>query len=150
MVFITWTNTQKKATNMGRLAKRVGKQHTAKWGRQVAQVGEESVNFSVLSGGVNKTKKGGPRILSEAMINSVGERQKLSVGTATVSAGFGIDGRAPRWTIFQEEGTRSRAGNSGIPAMLAIPEAIENMEVEMDNAGMRMLGSIANEWNSSV
>lgn len=150
MITIDWTNTHKKARNMERLADRVGKRHTATWSKQVTEAGEESINYMVLSGGKNKTKKGGPRILSGAMINSIGERQKLSDGYASITTGFGVGKRAPFWTIFQEEGTRPRTGNSGIPAMLAIPEAIQNMEAEIDDSGMRMLAQIAKEWDSTV
>ena len=163
MIKITWTNTQKKAKHMGRLAGLVDSKYLPRWSRAVAEVGEETVNFRVLAGG---TKKGGPRIETEAMINSVGARQRISGGTANISAGFGADARrAPRWTIFQERGTLGHRNDSGvpsssqrkspwqakgIPAMLAIPEAIENMEVEADNAGMRMLVNIAKDWDSWV
>ena len=163
MVKITWTNTQKKATHMGKLAGLVDSKYLPKWSREVAEVGEESVNFRVLAGG---TKKGGPRIETESMIDSVGARQKISGGIANISAGFGASGRrAPKWTNFQERGTlghRNDSGNpsseerkspkeaKGIPAMLAIPEAIENMEVEADNAGMRMLINIAKDWDNWV
>lgn len=160
---IYWTNAEQKAANMGKLAVRVGSQYLTDWSRDVAKVGQETVNHRVLAGG---TKKGGPRIETEAMIDSVGARQKISGGIASISAGFGADGkRAPKWTIFQERGTlghRNDSGNpssaerkspwqaKGIPAMLAIPEAIENMKVEADNAGMRMLIKIAKGWNSWV
>ena len=163
MVKITWTNTQKKAAHMGKLADLVGSKYLPKWSSKVAEVGEETVNFRVLAGG---TKKGGPRIETESMIDSVGARQKISGGIANISAGFGASGRrAPRWTIFQERGTLGHRNDSGIPssaerkspwqakgipAMLAIPEAIENMEVEADNAGMRMLINIAKDWDSWV
>lgn len=163
MIKITWTNTQKKAAHMRKLADTVGSKHLPKWSREVAEVGEETVNFRVLAGG---TKKGGPRIESESMIDSVGARQRISGGVANISAGFGASGsRAPKWTTFQERGTLGHRNDSGkpssterkspwqakgIPAMLAIPEAIENMEVEADNAGMRMLINIAKDWDSWV
>ena len=163
MMKIVWTNTQKKAAHMGMLAEAVERKHLPKWSNEVAEVGEETVNYRVLAGG---TKKGGPRILSEAMIDSVGARQRIFGGIANISAGFGAGGkRAPKWTIFQERGTlghrndsvnpssterKSPMEASGIPAMLAIPEAIENMKVEADNAGMRMLANIAKDWNSWV
>ena len=163
MITITWTNAQKKAAHMGKLADKVGGKYLTNWSSDVAKVGQETVNYRVLAGG---TKKGGPRIETEAMINSVGASQRISGGTASISAGFGSGGkRAPKWTIFQERGTlghrndndnpssterKSPWGAKGIPAMLAIPEAIENMKVEADNSGMRMLINIAKDWNSWV
>lgn len=159
MITITWTNAQKKAANMNRLAKAVGTRHAQAWGNDVAEAGKESIRYSILSGGVNQTKKGGSRILSGAMFDSTFSDAKNNGGIVSVSAGYK---RSPTWTKFQEFGTRDRrvagsledltasSSGSGIPAMLSIPTAIQDMEVISDDAGMKMLWNIAKEWNSSV
>lgn len=161
MITITWTNTHKKARNMGKLAERVGTRHAHRWGREVGFAGEESIKQSVVDQGVNKTKKGGPRILSRAMFYSANSVATTMGGTSNVLAGF-ISG-APEQTIWQERGTRGRRIDSvkprlsptkgrgtGIPAMLAIPEAVVAMEVEADNSGNKMLVQIAKDWDSTV
>lgn len=150
MVKITWTNTQKKAKHMGSFAERVATVHTPKWGRDVAAVGEKAYVDAVESGGVNPTQKGGSRIKSGKMIGSIGERVKDEYGISRPSVGFGLDGRAPRWTKFQEYGTRAREGNQGIAAMMARTLAEIEMDIEAEESGMRMLTKIAKEWDSSV
>lgn len=150
MITINWTNTHKKARNMERLAERVATVHTPKWGRDVAAVGEKAYVDAVESGGVNPTQKGGSRIKSGKMIGSIGERVKDEYGISRPSVGFGLDGRAPRWTKFQEYGTRAREGNQGIAAMMARTLAEIEMDIEAEESGMRMLTKIAKEWDSSV
>lgn len=161
MVDITWTNTQKKARNMGNLAARVETRHTHKWGTEVARAGKESIRQSVVDGGINKTAKGGARIEQGDMFDSADSVTTTMSGVSNVLAGF-ISG-PPAHTIFQERGTRGRridsvkprlnptkGRGSGIPAMLAIPEAIQAMTVEADNSGYKMLGQIAREWDGTV
>lgn len=150
MITITWNNTAKKAKHMGNLADRVGAVLTPKWGRDVAAVGEKAYVDAVESGGVNPTQKGGSRIKSGKMIGSIGERTKDEYGISRVSSGFGLDGRAPRWTKFQEYGTRAREGNQGIAAMMAYTLAEIEMDIEAAESGTRMLTQIAKEWDSSV
>ena len=150
MVKITWTNTQKKAKHMGALGDRIGTVFTHKWGRDVAVVGEKAYVDAVESGGVNPTQKGGSRIKSGKMLGSIGERTKDEYGISRASSGFGLNGRAPRWTKFQEYGTRAREGNQGIAAMMARTLAEIEMDIEADESGMRMLTRIAKEWDSSV
>ena len=161
MIEILWTNTHKKARNMRRLATRVGTQHVHKWGTEVGKAGKESVQQSVVDGGINKTAKGGARIKSGAMFDSAGSIATTMGGVSNASAGF-IYGPPPQ-SIWQERGTKGRRIDSekprltptkgrggGIPAMLAIPEARVAMENEMDNSGMKMLVQIAKEWSSTV
>ena len=150
MVKITWTNTHKKAKHMGSFADRVATVHTPKWGRDVADVGEKAYVDAVESGGVNPTQKGGSRIKSGKMLGSIGERTKDEYGISRPLAGFGLNGRAPRWTKFQEHGTRAREGNQGIAAMMAHTLAEIEMDIEAEESGMRMLTKIAKEWDSSV
>ena len=150
MITITWNNTAKKAKHMGSFAERVATVHTPKWGRDVAAVGEKAYVDAVESGGVNPTQKGGSRIKSGKMIGSIGERVKDEYGISRPSVGFGLDGRAPRWTKFQEHGTRVREGNQGIAAMMAYALAEIEMDIEADEAGTRMLTKAAKEWDSSV
>lgn len=163
MIQITWTNTQKKARNMERLAARIETRHVHRWGQEVSRAGKESVQQSVMDQGINKTAKGGPRIESGAMLDSADSVALSMGGVSNVTAGF-ISG-APAHTIWQERGTLGRridsvkpglkptkgSGKSGgIPAMLAIPEAINAMTVEADNSGMKMLANIAREWDGTV
>lgn len=160
MITIHWTNALSKAKNMDLLANRVGTIHANRWGTATAETGEESVNYSILSGGAHKTAKGGPRILNEAMINSVFSDSRNTDGLVRARAGYK---RPPRYTIFQEAGTRakrmaatdsdldaSKPSGSGIPAMLSIPQAIRDMEMAAEKAGTTMLNNIAWEWNSRV
>ena len=159
MIRITWTNYKQKAHNMTRLAKQVGSRHASAWGAEVAEVGKESINYTILSGGVHKSGKGGPRIDTEAMINSLFGDSKNNAGHVTVRAGYM---RPPYWTKFQEFGTRDRlmagsaddltatSSGSGIPAMLSLAQAEQHMKVAIDDSGTKMLWQIAKEWNSSV
>lgn len=159
-VTITWQNNHSKAINMERLNREIAIRHSAAWGAGVAEVGKESVNYSVLSGGAHQTKKGGPRIESGAMIDSHFGKSTNNGGSVTVQAGFN---RPPMWTKFQELGTRDRrvnsnassdlsrsGGGSGIPAMLAIPQAIIDMDKAATDLGFTMLTNIARDWNTSV
>lgn len=150
MITITWNNTAKKAKHMGAFADRVATVHTHKWGRDVADVGEKAYVDAVESGGVNPTQKGGSRIKSGKMLGSIGERTKDEYGISRPLVGFGLSGRAPRWTKFQEHGTRAREGNQGIAAMMAYALAEIEMDIEADEAGTRMLTKAAKEWDSSV
>lgn len=69
----------------------------------------------IMSGGINPTKKGGPRVKSGRMINSVQGVAFLN-GRARVQGKFGFSDSAPIWTKWQEKGTTK---GSRIPAMLA-------------------------------
>lgn len=144
-VTIKWLNSDKKAANINRLAERVGTVHMTRWGAAVAEDGKETVNYTILSGGVNSTAKGGPRIKDGGMIDSVFGDAKNAGAVVTARAGYM---RPPKHTLFQEEGTRSRPGNSGIPAMLSLVEALKNMEIASDTEGTKMLLNIAKEWNT--
>lgn len=148
MITITWVNAKQKASGMQRLSNRVGNEHTQKWARSVAEDGDQSFRYSVLSGGANQTIKGGPRVLEGDMFDSIGKRIAAAPGRAVVTTGFGIGKRAPKHTVYQEDGTPPRPGNRGIAAMLAVPEAVINMEIAAENNGMLMLSRIATEWNS--
>lgn len=73
----------------------------------------------ILSGGINKTKKGGPRVKSGKMLGSV--EGKISGSSNTrVQAKFGFSDDAPAWTLWQEKGTY---GGERISQMLAFTTA---------------------------
>lgn len=159
-VHIVWNNAQAKANGMAKLAKRIEKVHVPRWADAVADAGEEQAKYTVLSGGVNPTKKGGPRVETGAMFDSLDGRKTLKGASAQVRVGFFSP---PKHTLWQERGTRSNRNDDtdprpvptpnkggGIPAMLAIPAAKQEMETEIDNSGSAMLRRIAYEWNSSV
>lgn len=150
MATIVWNNTTRKAKHMDALAERVGMVYAPKWGRAVAAAGEKAYVDAVESGGVNPTQKGGSRIKSGKMIGSIGERVKDEYGISRPTVGFGLDGRAPRWTKYQEHGTREREGNQGIAAMMAHSLAEIEMDIEADESGMLLLAQIAKEWDSWV
>lgn len=143
MITITWNNAAKKAAGMAALAAKVGTAHTHDWGEAIALRGEQTVRDVIDMGGMNPTKKGGPRILSGDMFASAESRGAYGVGSAFIRAGFGINTTTPTHTLFQEGGTRT-----GIPAMLAIPEVAKAMEVEATDSGMRMLAHIRADWNA--
>lgn len=160
MIEIVWTNNKKKAKHMRDLSGRVGTVHATRWGEAVSETGEESVNYTILSGGKHPTKKGGPRILTERMIDSKFSDSKNSGGLVTARAGYK---NPPKHTIFQEYGTRDKRvsggikdldgaapGGSGIAAMLSIAQAIQDMEMSAESAGMKTLIKIAKEWDSYV
>jgi len=83
----------------------------------------------ILSGGINPTKKGGPRVLSGDMIGSIMSNTEIN-GRGRIQGEFGFAEDTPLWTVFQEEGTRT-----GIPQMLAYAtarqEAIDQMNQSM-------------------
>jgi len=91
-------------------------------------------------GGINKTIKGGPRIDSRDMINSVGSTLTGN-GKARVQASFGFINDAPIWTRFQERGTRAlgpmrnrgSGGDGGIAPMLAYATALGEAIVDFQN-----------------
>lgn len=72
----------------------------------------------VNEGGINRTKKGGPRRLSDAMYNSIGAETTLNT-RGRVAGKFGFINDPPEWTPYQELGTQNADGTSRIPAMLA-------------------------------
>ena len=148
MITIVWKNTQQKAAGMMALADQARAIHVPEWARKVSLAGQLSMNESVFNGGQNKTRKGGPRILSGAMLESISGQVSHFGADATATAGFGVNESTPKWTKWQEGGTPPRAGNRGIPAMMAIPLAAMAMETEMDNAGMQMLSRIRKGWNA--
>lgn len=77
------------------------------------------------AGGINPTKKGGPRIISGDMRGAADADVSSSRGRVIGEFGF-ID--APFYTIFQERGTRR-----GIPPMLAFARAYEEAATTMQN-----------------
>lgn len=76
----------------------------------------ERMDDIVMEGGVNATKKGGPRVDSYAMVRSIDHTTSIN-GRGRVQGSFGFIKNAPEYTEFQEKGTRY------IPAMLAFAEA---------------------------
>lgn len=76
----------------------------------------ERMRQIVLSGGINQTQKGGPRVKTGQMINAIQGNVALN-GRGRVQGDFGFAEDAPEWTLYQE------AGTSRIASMLAYATA---------------------------
>lgn len=139
---ITWDDIPAKNVGIGLLAHRVATTHPHEWGEDVGRVGEQAVKDVIDAGGMNPTKKGGPRRLTDEMFDDTGFRTSTSGGTSFVEVGYGY-GSTPDHRIFQEGGTRR-----GITPMMSIPMAALEMGTEGANAGARMLTKIMAEWNA--
>lgn len=140
---ITWTNAHLVAAGVGRLAGAVETRHVQNWGDDVGRSGTKAIQRVIQAGGMNPTKKGGPRIKSGEMFNSAEDKTISGGGVAFVRAGYGIDTTTPRHTLWQEGGTRR-----GITPMLSIVQAELEMEKEMAESGDRMLMKIRTEWDA--
>lgn len=77
----------------------------------------------VKAGGLNPTQKGGARIDSGDMYDSIKGHVQIN-GRGRVQADFGFEG-APEYTMYQERGTRY------IPPMLAYAQAQEKAIIAM-------------------
>lgn len=95
---------------------------------EVVERAEVRMRSIIASGGINPTIKGGPRILSGAMYDSVGSSVFMNK-RGRAQGEFGFTDNAPMWTRFQEEGTRARSNNRGIAPMLAYATALEEAAV---------------------
>lgn len=162
MITIVWTNTLKKAAGMSVLAGRVGVYHGPAWGETLSESVEAKVREAVLDGGINKpTTKGPARVRSETMLGSVNSRVTSTGGVTNVEGGFLAN--PPKYTIFQERGTRNRRitsdkpqlrptkgrqGKGGVPAMLAIAQAEADIVIQGTVQGKSMLTAIRAEWNA--
>lgn len=156
-MIITWTNAAQKAAGMGLLSQRVATHHLGEWGDDVAEKGEKTFQDVVKAGGMNTTKKGGPRVKSGEMLNSIGKLTRSMGGNMVARAGFGVGkGSTPHYTKYQEGGTygnrmfpdsATTAVGSGIPPMMAVAMAKMEMATETTNSGMKMLGKIKGEWD---
>lgn len=140
---IVWLNNLQVAAGMAALGARVATVHTFEWGEDVALKGEQTIRDVIDAGGMNPTKKGGPRIKTGEMYSAVDSETIIDGGGADVFAGIGWNKVVPKQAIFQEGGTRR-----GITPMEAIPMAGLEMETEIMNSGTRMLGQIKAEWNT--
>lgn len=147
MVNITWLNAGQKGAAMQGLANRVRTAHITQWVEDVAEAGEKEVERTIMSGGVTRTKKGGPRIKSGSMLGAVGNETEIW-GDGSGNAYSGWPDGGPLHTIFQERGTLSRGAPSGIPPMMAIEMAQVRMSMEIPVAGQKMLANIAGEWEA--
>ena len=139
---ITWDNAHQKAAGMFDLANEVEHRHVFEWGEDVALKGEQTIRDVIDAGGMNPTKKGGPRIKTGTMYSSVDSETRVAGGVASVFAGIGWNKVVPLHAIFQEGGTYR-----GITPMEALPMAMLEMATEIDSAGERMLGRIHADWN---
>lgn len=130
MMLITWTNTQQKAAGMAKLSDRVGTHHAYDWAEDVAVAGERTIESIA-------------REDTGLMKSTVGSSHTAMGGVGVAEAGYGIYKSHPFYTKFQEHGTRH-----GIKPMLSIPQGAKAMEIAAQDSGMKMLGSIAKEWNA--
>lgn len=130
MMIITWTNAQKKAAGMSKLAGRVETHHTYDWAEDVATAGERTISDIA-------------RVDTGWMQSSVGKVATAMGGVGVAEAGYGLAQAHPFYTKFQEYGTRH-----GITPMLSIPAGKQSMEIAAQDDGMRMLARIAGEWNA--
>lgn len=110
---------------------------------ELVEAAEDRMREIIDSGGENKTKKGGPRRLSDAMYSSVASTINKNA-RGRVQAEFGFIDNAPLWTKFQERGTlgsgpmRARgASGGGIPPMhayaIALGETITAFQDKIDS-----------------
>jgi hypothetical protein len=91
----------------------------------------------IQEGGIEPTKKGGPRIKSSAMIDSVDSDSKIN-GRGRAQGEFGFSDNTPMWTTFQERGTLGGGGkNKGIAPMRAYETARQEANVEFQNLGQK-------------
>lgn len=81
----------------------------------------------IMSGGINSTKKGGPRVKSGKMLGSI-EAEAHVNGRARIQGKFGFSDSTPEWTKWQERGTTK---GSRIPAMLAYNHANKELVEEL-------------------
>lgn len=160
-VEIEWVNHHQKAAAIGRLVNRLSTVHGTRWGREVSDIGAKVVESAVMDGGVNKTKKGGPRVRTWEMHSSIDAVVEFSPKGQSISAMAGFIYSPPKWAIFQERGTLGRRidsknprtspttgrSNTGIPPMLAIPLAQADMAIAAKVSGENMILNIAKEFN---
>lgn len=130
MILITWTNAAQKAAGMSALSDRVGTHHAYDWAADVAKVGERTIEEIA-------------RVDTGWMKSSVGSIHTAMGGVGVAQAGYGLTKAHPFYTKFQEYGTRH-----GIKPMHSLIAGHKAMEVEAQDAGIRMLGRINKEWNS--
>lgn len=127
---IVWLNAAEKAAGMRALGARIGTHHAFDWADDVAEAGEDTI-------------KNIARVDTGLMKSSVGKSSTAMSGVGVAEAGYGLQQAHPFYTKFQEFGTRH-----GIKPMNSIVEAARSMNTEIDNAGIRMIGRIAAEWDS--
>lgn len=96
------------------------------------ETGTKRMTSIINSGGINQTKKGGPRVKSGRMRASVEGVARIN-GRARVQGRFGFSADAPVWTKWQEKGTQK---GPRIAAMLAFTtanrEMVENLQDRFD------------------
>lgn len=80
----------------------------------------------VLSGGINATQKGGPRVKTGQMFNAIDGNVSVN-GRGRVQGEFGFAQDAPEWTLYQE------AGTSRIASMLAYATARQELIADLQN-----------------
>lgn len=144
MLILTWDNLEAKVAGMQTLESNISTAHVPRWGRDVSQVGEKTIKNVIEIGGMNPTKKGGPRIKSGQMIGAVDSAVLPDgAGAVTALAAIGWNTAPPMHALYQEGGT-----SRGVTPMMAMPMASMEMGTAMDDTGMNMLRRIAVEWNA--
>lgn len=111
--------------------------------KELVEEAEKRMEQIIRDGGIYPTKKGGARMLTTDMYQSVGSSVSINK-RGRVQAEFGFVDDAPFYTKFQERGTRgsgplrgSGATGGGIAPMLAyataLGEAIEEFQNKIDS-----------------
>jgi hypothetical protein len=105
--------------------------------KELVDEAERRMEQIIRDGGIYKTKKGGARMLTTDMYQSVGSSVAIN-NRGRVQAEFGFIDNAPFYTKFQERGTRGSgplrsSGGGGIAPMLAYATALGEAIVEFQN-----------------
>lgn len=93
--------------------------------------GQDTMRQIVQAGGINKTKKGGPRILTGDMIDSIGGKVEIN-GRGRVQGEFGFIDGEPFYTIFQERGRKDGSLSSMLAFATAQQQVIEEMQASFE------------------
>ena len=121
---VTWFNGPDKAATKFSMAADEVTENVADLVLDVLDTAQKRLVEIVDAGGINQTKKGGPRIISRKMRDSADADVNQSRTRVTGQFGF-ID--APDYTLYQERGTKY------IPSMLAFATAFEEAASRMQN-----------------
>lgn len=123
---VTWFNGPDKAATKFSMAADEVTENVADLVLDVLDTAQKRLVQIVDAGGINPTKKGGPRVRPGSGAMRASADADVSQSRTRVTGQFGfID--APDYTLFQERGTRY------IPSMLAFATAFEEAASRMQN-----------------